>query len=56
MDLVDDIHERSSDKISKGIPLLSDNLSKWVKRNESPCDMDILLRLSLIDARRKEAH
>ena len=29
-------------------------MSKWVRRNEQPCNMDIMLRVSLIDARKKE--
>jgi len=56
MDLIDEIHDESNEKIDKGIPLLKDNLKRWVDRNEQPCNMDKVLRVSLIDARRREEH
>ena len=56
LNLIDEIHDESNEKISKGIPLLSDKISQCVKRNEQPCNMDNVLRVSLIDARRKEEH
>ena len=56
LDTIDQIHEDNSEKVRKGIPLLSDDLSHWIKTNQMPLHMDKVLRVSLMDARRKEEH
>ena len=42
--------------MNKGIPLLNDNMNYWIKTNQAPVQMERVLRVSLMDARRKEEH
>ena len=42
--------------MNKGIPLLKDNMNHWIKTNQAPVQMDRVLRVSLMDARRREEH
>lgn len=42
--------------MNKGIPLLKDNMNYWIKTNQAPVQMDRVLRVSLMDARRREEH
>ena len=56
MMLIDEIHDESNEMLKKGMPLLNDSLSKWVRRNEPPCNMEDVLRGELINARKKEEH
>ena len=36
MNLIDEIHDETNEKTKKGIPLLGNRVSQWVKRNEDP--------------------
>ena len=54
MEFIDEIHGQASDQLNKGMPLLNDNLGRWVRFNEKPCHMDKSIRMALLDQRRKE--
>ena len=40
--------------MKSGMPMLKEELVRWAKNNHLPCQMDRVLNLAVIDARKKQ--
>ena len=51
---IDEIHEKRNQRLTQGMPMLKDELDYWAKSNYLPSQMDTVLCLAILDAKRAD--
>ena len=54
LEAIDEIHNQQNIKLQSGMPMLKDSLAYWAKSNYLPCQMETVMSLAALDARRKD--